>query len=318
MECHEVRDRFSSLLEGDLKPQEEEKIREHLASCDSCRKDWDQFSRMIDWLHTVGEEEAPEGFLSEIQEKREERGRKKKWEGVQFLRTMKIPIQAAAMVMILSVVLYLTKMAPFDTLQKREAEKTETLYSETERKESIAKGKEKQTTASPPSALYRKDYASEAKPSAVEEKESPPAPPLKGETSAEQPSRAKEMAKAEAPPLEELKKEDPRAGKPLVSLAQKRIRETTLKIDDREKAFSRLQELAKQLGGEMVKEGDQLLLASIPASSFAEFEKRLAEIGSLPAAPQPASPKEMEDDLRVTAGARSIEPIFIRIHLVLE
>lgn len=339
MDCEKVRDRFSSLLEGELKPPEEEKVKEHLASCQDCQKDWEQFNRMIRWLHTVEEEEVPEGFLSEIQKKREERKGRERRGGAQLFRSMKIPIQAVAMVMIVFLALYLTKMAPFEMLQKRTVEKSEVLDSEREKKES-----------EPPPALYQKDYLSEAKPSATDEKEDakegiaqkmkeedkkPPAPPLKEEMATAEPLRPKEMAKAEAPPLEEKRREGEKVGRVMMSLAKKPAREITLKISDREKAISQLQDLAKQLGGEMVREDGNVLLASLPASSFAEFEKGVIEVGFPPMAPQATAPKEMKDDLSLAAGAKSKEPeekgkepsrsvglkeetIFIRIRLVVE
>ena len=333
MDCEKVRDRFSSLLEGELKPPEEEKVREHLGSCQDCQKEWEQFNRMIHWLHTVEEEDVPEGFLSEIQKKREERKGKERTVGNRFFHSMKIPIQAVAMVMIVFLALYLTKMPPFEMLQERAVEKSEVSFSEREKKESVLKEEEGQKATSPPPALYRKDYLSEAKPSATDEREGAkdeiaqkmkeedkklPAPPFKEEMATAEPLRPKEMAKAEAPPLEEKRRESERVGKGMMSLAKKPAREITLKISDREKAISRLQELAKQLGGEVVREDGDVFLTSLPVSSYAEFEKGLAQIGSSPVAPKATAPKEMKDDLSLAAGAKSKEPLFIRIRLVLE
>ena len=333
MECNEVCDQFSSLFEGELKPPEEEKVREHLAFCPNCEKEWKEFRQMMGWLHAVEEEDVPEGFLPEIQKKREERKGKERRVGDRFFRSMKIPIQAVAMVMIVFLGLYLTKMTPFEMLQKKVVEKSEVPYSDREKKGSVLKEEERQKVTSPPHALYRKDYLSEAKPSATDEREGAkdgiaqkmkeedkklPAPPFKEEMATVEPLRPKEMVKAEAPPMEEKRRESEKAGKVMMSLAKKPAREITLKISDREKAISRLQELAKQLGGEVVRENGNVLLASLPASSYAEFEKELAQIGSSPVFPKATVPKEMKDDLSLAAGAKSKEPIFIRIHLVPE
>src|SRR4030042_645860 len=208
MDCEKVRDQFSFLFEGELKPPEEEKVREHLAFCPNCEKEWKEFRQMMGWLHAVEEEDVPEGFLSELQKKREERKGKERRGGDRFFRSMKIPIQAAAMVMIVFLALYLSNMAPFEMLQKRAVEKPEVLQSDREKKE--------MATA--------------------------------------EPRRPKEMVKAEAPPLEEKRRESERVGKVMMSLAKKPAREITLKISDREKAVSQVQELAKQLGGEVVRE----------------------------------------------------------------
>jgi hypothetical protein len=316
-----------------LKPPEEEKVREHLGSCQNCEKEWKEFRQMMGRLHSVEEEEVPEGFLSEIQKKREERKGKERTVGDRFFRSMKVPIQAMAMVMIVFLALYLTQMAPFEMLQKKVVEKSEVPYSEREKKGSVLKEEEKQKVTSPPPALYRKDYLSEAKPSATDEREGAkdgiaqkmkeedkklPAPPFKEEMATAEPLRPKEMAKAEAPPLEEKRREREKVGTVIMSLAKKPAREITLKISDREKAVSQVQELAKQLGGEVVREDGDVLLATLPASSYGEFEKGLVQIGSSPVFPKATAPKEMKDDLSLAAGAKSKEPIFIRIHLVPE
>ena len=350
MKCIEVRDRFSSLFEGDLKPAEEGKVREHLASCPDCQKEWEQFKRTIQWLHTVEEEEVPEGFLFEIQKKREERKGKERGEGARFFRSIKIPIQAAAMVMILLVALYLTKMTPFEVQQEKAVPKTEVSYSAGEKKESVLKEEEQAKVTLPPPVSYRKDYISEAKVPGSDERSDvkegiaqkmkekdiePPAPPLKEEMASVKTSRPKEMASVEATPLEEKRMEKDQVGRVMRPLAKKSIREITLKIKDREKAIFQLQDLAKQLGGEMVREEENVFMASLPGSSFAEFEKGLVAVGSPPPVQKTTAPKEMKDELSLAAGGKSKEseekgrepvrsmslkeePIFIRIHILLE
>ncbi len=312
MDCEKVRDQFSSLLEGDLKPPDEGKVREHLGSCRDCQKEWEEFNRMMGWLHTVEEEEAPEGFLSEVQKKREERKGQERRGGVWSIRSMKIPIQAAAMVMIVFIALYLTKMTPFETLQKGDVEKSEVLQSDIQKKEA-------EPVSPPPINVYPEKYRAEAKPSvADEEKKILSTPPLKEEQATAESLQPKEMVKAEAPPVEEKRRESERTGTIEMPLAKKPIREITLKISDRGKAVSRLQELAKQLGGEVVREDGNVLLATLPASSYAKFEKELAQIGSSPVFPKATAPKEMKDDSSLATGAKSKESISIRIRLVLE
>jgi len=116
MECEKVREKFSSLLEKELNPLEEKKLREHLASCQACQKDFEQFEKTVNWLHSVKEEEVPTGFLTEIYQKMEDRkrmGPRQAW--VHRLVRFKLPAQAVAMVAIVFFVLYLTKMMPLET-----------------------------------------------------------------------------------------------------------------------------------------------------------------------------------------------------------
>ena len=73
MDCEKARDRFSSLWEKELAPFEEKMLGEHLSSCPECRREFEQFEKTMGWLHSAEEVEVPEGFLSELYKKREEK-----------------------------------------------------------------------------------------------------------------------------------------------------------------------------------------------------------------------------------------------------
>lgn len=250
MDCGKVRDQFSSLLEGELNCPDREEVKEHLASCPRCGKEWDEFRRLVDWLHSAGEEEAPDGFLSEVRKKLDERKGEPKWKGFFPLRSMKIPLQAMAMVTFLFITLYLTRMPPFETVQKREIEKPGAVISEIEKKEG-------ETAVSPgPSAAARKVL--------------------------HEPPRSAERPKNEAasPPPEKPHGEGERMKEGMISLAKRPALEMTLKITNREIALERVRELAMGLGGEVAVEEENVLLTFLPASSFPEFEKGFTRIGS--------------------------------------
>lgn len=308
MDCEKVRDQFSSLLEGELKPEEEETIREHLGSCPGCQKEWVEFNRMMDWLHSVEEEDVPEGFLSEIQKKRKERKGKQVRTEAWFLRSAKIPIQAAAMVMIVFLALYLTKMSPFDIHQEGDVKRPEVQQQDIEKKEQA-----------PRTTLNRGDIP-KTKPSAGNEKiggkdpivqkmkdgeEKPAAPPFKEESAAAEAVRTKEMSTAAAPSMEEKRREQDTAERVKMPLAKKVAHEITLKIKDRERASLQVEELAKQLGGEVVREEGDLLVASLPASSLGPFEKGLARVGILPVASKSAGQQDLKKDLRAAGETKS-------------
>jgi hypothetical protein len=119
MDCEKVRDRFSSLWEKEVSSFEEKILREHLSSCSACRREFEKFERTMEWLHSVGEVEVPEGFLPELHKKREEKkgavpgeGPRERW--FHFPLSFKLPAQAVAMVAIVFLVLYLTKMMPME------------------------------------------------------------------------------------------------------------------------------------------------------------------------------------------------------------
>ncbi len=130
MDCEKVRDRFSSLWEKELTPLEEKMVREHLSSCPACQKELERFEKTMQWLHSVGEEEVPDGFSPELYKKMEERKgrgldiRKIESRWFHLPTSFKLPAQAVAMVAIVFLVLYLTKMMPMEVYRLKESPQT--------------------------------------------------------------------------------------------------------------------------------------------------------------------------------------------------
>jgi predicted anti-sigma-YlaC factor YlaD len=131
MECEKIREKFSSLLEGDLSPFEEKMIKEHLSSCLECQRDFETFKKTMNWLHSVDQVETPDGFLTEIYQKMEDRKRMESRRGwVHWLSRMNLPAQAIAMVAIVFAVLYITKMIPMETPREKDVDAARTPRSE--------------------------------------------------------------------------------------------------------------------------------------------------------------------------------------------
>jgi hypothetical protein len=260
VECEKIRERFSSLLEGDLDPSEEKALKEHLASCSGCQKDFETFKRTMSWLHSVDEVEAPEGFLTEIYQKIEDRKRKgyrQEW-GHRLMR-LKLPAQAMAMVTIVFAVLYITKIIPTDTPRGKNVDVARTAPSEVKTDTHLARKEAK--TEEQEVALLSKG------------------------------PRTKEMEQ-EKTPLSEGKEIEKVA---IPSLAAKPSQEIILKVQDQEKAISQLQGLVKEFGGEIARQEGYIVLASLPTASYPQFEKKLEGMASPqkaePAAPQQVAPR---------------------------
>ena len=142
MDCEKIRDRFSSLWEKELAPFEEKILREHLSSCPGCRREFERFEKTMGWLHSVGEAEVPEGFLSELNKKREEKKQATPSEKPQggwfhFPRSFKLPAQAVAMVAVVFLVLYLTKTMPREGGGPNETKQTSSALSLQEKREQV-------------------------------------------------------------------------------------------------------------------------------------------------------------------------------------
>jgi len=121
MDCEEIRDCFSALIENDLSPSTEREVRNHLASCPDCERDFRQFQKTMNWLHSMGDVEVPADFLEGIYRKLEEgkrvspAGPSPEKKGFHLPLSLKLPVQAMAMVAIVFLVLYVTRMTPMDS-----------------------------------------------------------------------------------------------------------------------------------------------------------------------------------------------------------
>lgn len=262
MECEKIREKFSSFLEGDLDPSEEKALKEHLASCSTCQKDFETFKKTMNWLHSVDEVEAPEGFLAEIYQKmedRKEKGYRQEW--VHRLMRFKLPAQAVAMVAIVFAVLYLTKMIPVETPGLKKVDKTLAYRVQPEKKTD--------------ETMAAKDVGEKGP--AEEEKAEP------GETF---------RTESKIPPPQEQKDDKMALAKKSPATAAIGAHEIIVRTSDQVKTFSELQSLVKEFGGEVVREEGHILLASLPTASYPEFEKRLEAMTS-PQKPEPAAPRQV-------------------------
>jgi hypothetical protein len=349
------------LWEKELSPLEEKIFKEHLSSCPKCRREFEQFGRTMRWLHSVGETEVPEGFLPELYRKMEEKkraipGEKSRGRWLHFPLSFKLPAQAVAMVAIVFLVLYLTKMMPMEGGRLKETKQTSSRLSVQEKSDQVltrsaaSPRPEVESKASPvsegevekrppgstlsePSPLGRgvegltqKEGKEERKaletprPKDMEQAEAlvpgekkregtyaPEIPPPKAEVLAYQQMKSKGAGREKSPSSEpgKIGRELAVEGKPLV--ASKPPQEIILKISNREKAISRLHELVKQFGGEVVSTKEDMLLASLPTGSFSEFEKELAGLSSSGKADLLMAKKHAAGSLRLEERAKREE-----------
>ena len=331
MDCEKVRDRFSSLWEKELTPPDEKMVREHLSSCRECQKEFERFEKTMEWLRSVGEVEVPNGFLPELQKKMGERKGKaivagktrERWLG--FPLSLKLPVQAVAMVAIVFLVLYLTKMMPTEVYRLKDDKQTVPSLSAEKKSEQVwapkemeREGRGLETTPETP----RPGDAEQAKTSVPGEEKLKEAyvPQVKAEAKkAETPSPgtgvkgyqkfdSKEAARAQAPPPEPGKIEKGLVAKEKSFVGAKPPQEIILRISDREKVVSQLHELVQQFGGEIVASEGNKLLVSLPTGSFPEFEKELAGLSTSTKTDKITAKKQVVGSARAAPGGRREEP----------
>ena len=296
MDCDKVRDQFSSLLERELSPIEERILREHLASCLACQRDLEQFDKVLRWLHSTDQVEVPEGFLPEILKKMGDRkredsmGKTGRWKWFDKALSLKLPIQAMGMVVVLILVIYLTKMMPVETPQQKSIEQAKTAFLKDQRVETEPAQKEmkKERFAEQTPLLAPQPKSVEMEKQSISEKKRAEVDLIreeaKGEKITAQPlpeaPLQRETDKARTPSFSQEKIGGVLVAKKEASAASRIPQEITLRISDREKIFSRFYALVEQFGGEIISAEGNIFLTSLPVGSFSEFEKELKGLSS--------------------------------------
>jgi hypothetical protein len=69
MNCTEIKDMLSLYIDGELDEKEQKIIEEHIITCESCRKELEQYKKIIYMLQNLIEEEPPKGFCKRLHEK---------------------------------------------------------------------------------------------------------------------------------------------------------------------------------------------------------------------------------------------------------
>jgi hypothetical protein len=325
MDCEKVRDRFSSLWEKELTPVEEKIVKEHFSSCPACQREFEQFEKTMRWLHAVGEVEVPDEFLPELHKKMEERKRitpdvKATGKWFNFPLSLKLPVQAVAMVAIVFLVLYLTKMMPMEGYRPKETEPTSSPLSLKEKPEQVLAQKEvereREVLKTPPeaprpksieqakTAVPREEGLEADTPQAKAEAKKAEVPSSNTEVMRDQTFDLKEAARTRVPSSEPEKVEKGLPTQEKLFMASKPPQEIVLRISDREKAISQVLELVKQFGGEIVTAEGNRFLASLPTGSFSEFEKELAELSVSPHAGKVVPKEHVTGSLREMQGVK--------------
>ncbi|HUL37225.1 MAG TPA: zf-HC2 domain-containing protein [Thermodesulfobacteriota bacterium] len=332
MECERIRERFSSLSEKDLTSPEEKEIKEHLSYCPDCRREFEKFQKTMQWLHSVEEVEVPDDFLPELHKKMEKTRDKATAGSISTGRwfnlpiSVKLPIQAVAMVAIVFLVLYLSKIMPTGVYPLKESKRTSSVPASIERSDKMLSHKmddEDQSLSKMRAEAQRpKDLGQAEAPAPAKESmdASPASPPqMKVEAKKEEiPSPKSEIVSYNASDLKEqenakrLSVRPEGAGKGGVGLeksivALKPSQEIILRISDREKVVSRIQELVNQFGGELITTEKDLFVASLPTGSFSEFEKEVAGLGSIPKKDKLFSEKQAVGSMRAAPAVKKKE-----------
>jgi hypothetical protein len=113
MSCHDARERLSDLLDDALEPEARARVDAHLAGCADCRRELDRLRATVSLLRAVERPQAPAGFVDRVLEA----ARPTPWhrqllDWLAAVRLLRFPIEAAAVVLVASLAVYVFQETP--------------------------------------------------------------------------------------------------------------------------------------------------------------------------------------------------------------
>ena len=296
MTCHDARELFSALVDLSGTAEERARCLAHLAGCADCGRELERFRATVALLRAVEPARAPAGFVDRILEAASPRGRRRRvLERFFFPLQVKLPIEAAAVVIVGVLVGYLLRQSPeLQQAPRQEAPRPPVSdvappvapapgpAPKTEPRRAVSKDARKVEAASPKSLDAARPVESAAPPAGRKEdvlaRESAPALERQLEKKAASTrATAEGRAGLESPEADVL---------------------GTLAVKDRQAARRQLDELVGRLGGLLGRPdpGAAVIQILLPRAAYPELAQGLGRVGSWTPHREPA---ELPDPVRV-------------------
>lgn len=113
MECARTEDILSAYLDGDLPEGEREEVAEHLRQCPRCAEEERALRETVSLLRTLPVEKAPPGLLAGVRRRiGEEKAAEPLWKKLFLPAHVKIPLEAAAVVLVFLLAYGIHKQGP--------------------------------------------------------------------------------------------------------------------------------------------------------------------------------------------------------------
>lgn len=69
MNCDDIKENITLYIDNELEADEMILIKNHIEHCDSCKKEYEEYKKLIDILHNLTDEEPPKGYCKRLHEK---------------------------------------------------------------------------------------------------------------------------------------------------------------------------------------------------------------------------------------------------------
>ena len=320
MECDKIHELMSAYLEKTLSPAERERMDEHLKSCPSCAGSLSDLEKTLHYLQGLDEITPPAWLTQQVMTRvktESEHAQKSLWKKLFYPLHIKLPIEAAGIVLIAITALYVfqsiepeikTVMAPSEETVTEYSVKGKDLSPATEAKKSsqqpaVTRSKKDEATAVVPSPQERKSLPAPASEPLLYDKE----PVAKEKLTEEMEAPEKEMSRSAAPPSAgrsadiELKRAPAQrtAGLSTSGLPEKEDISLSFKAGSITAARDDIKKIFSDLGGRLIKEesssGTMIINGELGSDKLSLLIERLKTLGYL----QERTPTPLSDKSRV-------------------
>ena len=252
MRCEEIQYHLSVYLEDEVAPAERRTIESHLQECARCRHELNLLQQTVSALQSIEEIEVPSHLTTAIEARVSTRKYPRRQNLISrlfFPMHIKLPLEAAALILIALGAVYLYRSSP----ELAQAPRPLVATKEAPQGQAAAPISGGRQEADEVGALKRSAAKSESRPDVQEELEA------LGEKNITFRDVRKETA----------------------ADAVRSLRELSLKTDNPSQAATRIAEIAKSMGGEIVEEREQnRLIVTIPAQAYPKFLAALRDVGA--------------------------------------
>jgi len=274
--CQDTRELFSAWVDGEATAAERARVEEHLRACADCRRELDHFRHTLALLRAVEPARASAGFPGRVLARARPAPRPRLLERVFLPLGAKLPLHAAAIVMVGVLVASVVRETP----ELRRAAPGEAL-----RAAAPGGARPVERATSGAGQVLPEAARAPTRPRAARVAQAASAPP--------EPTRRAEPAASAEPRAEDfMAKGAPAASRPMTAEPAAAVLPGLLTVRDRADARRALAELVARLGGTELSEhsdGEALVVEVVlPADAYAEFVRGLGRIGTWAATREPA------------------------------
>ncbi len=110
--CPQMRELFSARADEALAADERARLDAHLATCAECAAEWQRFARTVSLLRAVAPARAPAGFVDRVLAARPQPWYRRLARGVFVPWPVKLPLEAAAIVLVAGLALLIVQRTP--------------------------------------------------------------------------------------------------------------------------------------------------------------------------------------------------------------